>query len=179
MAPGRMRTRTTAALLTVGLLLGSATACSGSSDEVTATQPSHSSSKRPAASPAAKTRPMACSSSACGTHWSDTDIDGSHISGTTSALSYTQPATDVDLPDEVSDFKNPTWAVLEVKVCADAKSSSVLVAQDPWALGFSDDTRPTSPAHLGWRRTRTRVPRGRWRPREGGNVPARKDHVLA
>lgn len=32
-----------------------------------------------------------------------------------------------------------------MKVCADAKSSSVLVAQDPWALGFSDDTRLQAP----------------------------------
>ncbi|MFF1843063.1 hypothetical protein ACFVW9_15120 [Streptomyces sp. NPDC058217] len=80
-----------------------------------------------------------------GSHWSDTDDDGRPISGTTTVLSYTQPAKDVDLPDEAADFKDPVWAVLEVKVCVGAKSSAVAVSQAPWALGFRDDTRLNAP----------------------------------
>ncbi|MET7787249.1 hypothetical protein ABZS93_11565 [Streptomyces sp900116325] len=80
-----------------------------------------------------------------GTHWSDTDDDGKRISGTTTVLSYTQPAKDVGLPDEAADFKDAVWAVLEVKVCADATSNAVGVSQAPWALGFPDDTRLDAP----------------------------------
>ncbi|MHB9855814.1 hypothetical protein ACSYGO_42130 [Streptomyces krungchingensis] len=78
-------------------------------------------------------------------HWSDTDLDGSHISGTTTVVGYTQPAEGVHLGDEVSHFPHPVWAVLDVKVCADEDSTNVLVAQQPWQLGFPDGTRVAAP----------------------------------
>ncbi|MBZ6250376.1 hypothetical protein KVH27_18570 [Streptomyces olivaceus] len=146
-----MHTRTTAvaALAVLALTL---TACSsgGDSDDDTKASTATASSNEPTSS-ASPTQDAAQGPLKLGTghHWTDTDTDGSHISGTTTAISYSQPATGVDLPDEVSDFDSPVWAVLEVKVCADEDSSSVLVAQDPWALGFSDDTRLQAPGTSG------------------------------
>lgn len=83
-----------------------------------------------------------------GYHWTDTDLDGSQISGTTTALSYTQPAK-VDLPDQAADFPDPEWAILEVKLCADSTSSNVQTSQGPWNLGFPDDSRLAAPGLSG------------------------------
>ncbi|MFF4967300.1 hypothetical protein [Streptomyces sp. NPDC001037] len=79
-----------------------------------------------------------------GHHWTDTDLDGTSISGTTTALSYRQPA-EVALPDAAADFPHYEWAILEVKVCADDTSSTVQSSQSPWSLGFPDDTRLAAP----------------------------------
>ncbi|WP_420037705.1 hypothetical protein ACN2WE_40540 [Streptomyces sp. cg28] len=128
-------------LLAAGLLLGSITGCSTNTPPSTATPED---SKKPASPTEAKDQPSGPRKLGTGSHWSDTDIDGSSISGTTTALTYTQPAR-LDLSNEAADFKNPTWAILEVKVCADTTSTSILVAQDPWALGFPDDTRLNAP----------------------------------
>ncbi|MFE0720232.1 hypothetical protein ACFW23_04670 [Streptomyces rochei] len=141
------RTTNVAALAICALAL---TACSGSSDEDTKATAAPRTSVEPTPSTEAKDDvPQGPLKLGAGHHWTDTDYDGSHIAGTTTAISYTQPATGVDLPDEVSDFENPVWAVLEVKVCADKDSSSVLVAQEPWALGFADDTRLQAPGTSG------------------------------
>lgn len=83
------------------------------------------------------------------TRWSATNPDGSHISGTSTVLSYTQPAKDVSLPKSLQTFSKAVWAVLEVKVCADPGSATVEVAQSPWKLGFADDTRLDSPGISG------------------------------
>ncbi|WP_372350915.1 hypothetical protein [Streptomyces sp. KL116D] len=158
-----MRTRIITGLLAGGLLLGTATGCSSNAPRPAAAPEA---SKRPAASPAAKTKPRGPLKLGKGHHWSDTDNDGSHISGTTTALTYTQPVS-VDLPAEAADFKNPTWAVLEVKVCADSTSTTVLVAQDPWALGFPDDTRLNAPLLSGGGVPKPEYPTG-----EAGRVMA-------
>lgn len=79
-----------------------------------------------------------------GHHWTDTDLDGSHISGTTTALTYTQPVK-VGLPDDASDATNPEWAILEVRLCADKASSNVQTSQGPWTLGFPDGSRIDAP----------------------------------
>ncbi|MFE2670715.1 hypothetical protein [Streptomyces mirabilis] len=128
------------------LIAATATACSSSShDKAPAAtgQPAKAPAPSAAATHKANTGQLKLGA---GHHWTDTDTDGSHIGGTTTAISYTQPTTEVDLPNEAADFKNPVWAILEVKVCADQDSSSVLVAQDPWALGFPDDTRLQAPS---------------------------------
>lgn len=127
------------------LIAAAATGCSSSSDDSKAPATGQSAQ---APAPTATATPRAAAGPlqlGTGRHWSDTDNDGSHISGTTTAISYTQPATGIGLPDEAADFKDPVWAVLDVKVCADQDSTSVLVAQDPWALGFPDDTRLQAP----------------------------------
>lgn len=135
-----MHTRTAAC----AVLLVAATACTSSGGDKADPKPSASapqttSSPTPSA-PAAKA--LAFGS---GSHWSDTDDDGRHISGTTTVMGYTQPAKDVTLPDEVSNIPNPDWAVLDVKVCIGADSATVRVAQQPWNLGYADDTRLTAP----------------------------------
>ncbi|WP_237551277.1 MULTISPECIES: hypothetical protein [unclassified Streptomyces] len=101
-------------------------------------------SRKPAASTTATDQLTGTRKLGTGSHWSDTDIDGSPIGGTFTALSYTQPAR-LDLPNEATDFKNPTWAILEVRVCADVSSTPILAAQTPWALEFPDGSRLNAP----------------------------------
>ncbi|MYW62496.1 hypothetical protein GTY65_00120 [Streptomyces sp. SID8379] len=158
-----MRTRSVIVLATTGLFLGAVTACSS---DTAKTAPEVRVSEKSTASTAAQDSPSRPLDLGTGAHWSDTDYDGSHISGTTTALVYTQPVN-VELPDEAADFENPTWAVLEVKVCADARSTTVLVAQDPWALGFPDDTRLNAPLLSGGGVPKPEYPTG-----DGGRVTA-------
>lgn len=82
---------------------------------------------------------------ACSSNSADDKAQSKPISGTATVLSYAQPAKDVDLTKEASDFAHPVWSVLEVKVCVAAKSSPVTVSQGPRALGFPDDTRLDAP----------------------------------
>ncbi|MFE7794946.1 hypothetical protein [Streptomyces sp. NPDC057460] len=140
-----MNTRRIVGLLTAGLILSSTAACS-SSDKPT---PTASPTTKSQAAPATKGKANGPLKLGTRTHWSGIDGDGSPISGTTTALNYTQPATGVDLPDEAADFKNPTWAILEVKLCADDTSTTILTSQGPWALGFPDDTRLQAPGLSG------------------------------
>ncbi|MFB7711600.1 hypothetical protein [Streptomyces sp. NPDC056105] len=129
------RTALAAALLA---LAASATACTAETGHTDAKAPA----KAKPHAPAAPAKPLKIGTAH---HWSDTDTDGTHISGTTSVIGYTQPATGVDMPDSVSDFPHPVWTILEVKVCADDTSSNVMVSQAPWNLGFADDTRLAAP----------------------------------
>ncbi|MFC8361120.1 hypothetical protein ACFUIY_14755 [Streptomyces griseorubiginosus] len=145
-----MNTRTAActALLALATLT---TGCSGDSTSDDAkSAPSKATSPSPAAaasaSPSAAPGPLTVGA---GTKWSDTDLDGSPVSGTTTVLSYTQPAKDVELPKSAADFPNPEWAILEVKVCADAASSTFKASQGPWSLSFPDDTRLDAPGLSG------------------------------
>ncbi|MFE4697159.1 hypothetical protein ACFRIC_08715 [Streptomyces sp. NPDC056738] len=135
-----MRTRTTTAVTTV-LLLAAVTACSSSSTDDKPRTASAKTTSRATASAAAKISPLEIGA---GHHWSDTDTDGSHISGTTTVMGYTQP---IKLDDSagLSDFPHPVWALLDVKLCADSSSSTVMSSQKPWALGFSDATRIQAP----------------------------------
>lgn len=87
---------------------------------------------------------------ACSSDSADDKAQSKPISGTTTVLSYAQPAKDVDLTKEASVFAHPVWSVLEVKVCVAAESGPVTVSQGPWAVGFPDDTRA-------WRSPRCRL----------------------
>ena len=78
-------------------------------------------------------------------HWRDKGQNEERLSGTVTVLAYTQPSTQVDLPDEVADYDNPDWAVLEVKGCIDKDSGTSGFSQEPWALSFPDDTRVNAP----------------------------------
>ncbi|MFF7891517.1 DUF1942 domain-containing protein [Streptomyces sp. NPDC007907] len=140
-----MRTR---AITAIAVLLLTLTACNDgdSTTQSNADKPSQAASYKAPAEASAPPKPLRFGS---GWKWADTDEDGSPISGTTTVLSYTQPADDVGLPEDIADSKNPEWAVLEVKVCVDSKSSSVTVSQEPWALGFPDDTRLDAPIFSG------------------------------
>ncbi|MFF4350336.1 hypothetical protein [Streptomyces sp. NPDC001530] len=122
------------------ILLLAATACSGPghTDEPDA-KPKKTAAKP---TPAASTRMLKIGA---GHHWSDTDTDGSHISGTTTVMGYAQPAKDVGLSDKVSDFPHPVWATLDVRLCADPTSTTVMSSQTPWSLGFPDSTRIQAP----------------------------------
>ncbi|MFF0143535.1 hypothetical protein ACFYRN_45015 [Streptomyces sp. NPDC005227] len=120
-----------------------ATACSvtaGSGPNADAPAAAAKSSGKPTSSPAADALAFGA-----GSHWSDTDTDGSHISGTTTVIGYRQPAQGVSLPDEASGLPHPDWAVLDVKVCAATDSTNVIVAQGPWSLRYADGTRLTAP----------------------------------
>lgn len=131
------------------LIAATVTACSnGSSDHKAASKPKRTATSTPTVTASAKTAsgPLALGA---GHHWSDTDLDGSHISGTTTVLSYTQPAPGVHLDKVLSDFPHPEWALLEVKMCADRTSSNVQVSQSPWKLGFPDDTQLQVPGISG------------------------------
>ncbi|MEU2734684.1 hypothetical protein ABZ656_04315 [Streptomyces sp. NPDC007095] len=125
------------------LVAATVTACSSNSaDDKAQSKPTKAAASKAPATATPAPGPLKFGSQ---WRWSDTDDDGKPISGTTTVLSYTQPAKDVDLTKEVSDFAHPVWSVLEVKVCVAAKSSPVTVSQGPWALGFPDDTRLDSP----------------------------------
>ncbi|MFE3167640.1 hypothetical protein [Streptomyces sp. NPDC059224] len=120
-----MRIRTT--VTTVLLLAATATACTGGGSGTTG---------------AGASGPSGAEALTLGTgaHWKDVDGDGSHISATTTAVSYTQPAEGVRLPTNLADFPDSEWAVLEVRTCADADSTNVIVAQSPWTLRLKDGT---------------------------------------
>ncbi|WP_326787869.1 hypothetical protein [Streptomyces sp. NBC_00151] len=135
-----MHTRTTTAVTAV-LLLATVTACSSSSTDNKPRTASAKTTSRATASTAAKTSPLKIGT---GHHWSDTDTDGSHISGTTTVMGYTQPIK-MDHSSGLSDFAHPVWATLDVKLCADSSSTTVMSSQSPWALGFPDDTRIQAP----------------------------------
>ncbi|MFJ9177078.1 hypothetical protein [Streptomyces sp. NPDC102360] len=138
-----MHTRRAIGLLSAGLLITTCAACSSTSSHGSVSKPVKSSS-RSDQTPAGKAKADAPLKLGSGTHWRDTNNDGGKVSGTTTALSYMQPA-EVDLPNDAADFKNPVWAVLEVKACADTNSATFGVSQEPWALGFPDDTRLQAP----------------------------------
>jgi hypothetical protein len=121
-------------------LLLVATACSGLGD----TTEAGAKPKQVAAKPTPATRTGALKIGT-GHHWSDTDTDGSRISGTTTVMGYTQPAKDIGLPDGVSDFPHPAWATLDVKLCADPTSTTVMSSQKPRSLGFPNSTRIQAP----------------------------------
>lgn len=126
------------------LVAAATTACTSDTDKPDAKTPAAKTSSEPSAkpTPAAAAEPLKIGSAH---RWSDTDTDGSRISGTTTVMGYTQPAKGIDLPDEVSNIPNPDWAVLDVKVCAADDSTNVMVAQQPWSLGYADDTRLEAP----------------------------------
>ncbi|MFD6294953.1 hypothetical protein ACFWFU_09130 [Streptomyces sp. NPDC060235] len=135
-----MPVRSAAAAL---LIAASATACSfaegsgpGAGTPATAAQ----SGAGPSSRPATRALPFGT-----GSRWSDTDTDGSHISGTTTVMGYRQPAKSVSLPDEASGIPDPDWAVLDVKFCAATDSTNVIVAQAPWSLRYADGTRIAAP----------------------------------
>ncbi|MET7983029.1 hypothetical protein [Streptomyces sp. NPDC005281] len=135
-----MHTRT--AVTAVLLLAATVTACSSSTDNKPLTT-NPKTTGRATASAAAKTGPLKIGT---GHHWSDTDTDGSHISGTTTVMGYTQPIKmDDPYSHGLSDFEHPVWATLDVKLCADSSSTTVMSSQEPWALGFPDDTRIQAP----------------------------------
>ncbi|MFD8736238.1 hypothetical protein ACFV06_15180 [Streptomyces sp. NPDC059618] len=136
-----MRTRTTMAVKAV-LLLATVTACSSSTDGKPGTANTETAS-RATATTATQTSPLRIGT---GHHWSATDTDGSHIGGTTTVMGYTQPIKMDDAYSRgLSDFDHPVWATLDVKLCADSSSTTVITSQEPWALGFPDDTRIQAP----------------------------------
>ncbi|MFF9285410.1 hypothetical protein [Streptomyces griseosporeus] len=140
------RTAACTALLALAVLTSG---CSGSSgDSKAQAKPSKTATSKTPAKPAATPQPQLLQFGS-GWHWSDTDEDGKPVSGTTTVLSYTQPAPGVDLPKEAADFPDPEWSVLEVKVCADRTSNTLQVSQAPWSLGFPDDTRLDAPGLSG------------------------------
>lgn len=140
----------TAACTTLLALATLTAGCSGNSSDDAKSTPSKTTSPSPAAaaaaSPSSTPGPFKVGA---GNKWSDTDLDGSPVSGTTTVLSYTQPAKDVELPKAAADFANPEWAILEIKVCADATSSTFKTSQGPWSLSFPDDTRLDAPGLSG------------------------------
>ncbi|MFD6490786.1 hypothetical protein ACFV99_01265 [Streptomyces sp. NPDC059944] len=135
-----MHARRAAAALLIAV---TATACGVAADggsNADAPTAAAKSSGKPTLSPTARALAFGA-----GSRWSDTDTDGSHISGTTTVIGYRQPARGVSLPDEASVIAHPDWAVLDVKVCAAADSTNVIVAQGPWSLRYADGTRLPAP----------------------------------
>lgn len=139
------RTATCAALIALAALITGCSSNSGDDKPAKTTPKPSSTPTAAAATKAASNGPLAFGT---GHHWTDTDLDGSPVAGTTTVLAYTQP-TKVDLPDSAADFPNPEWATLEVKVCADPTSSKAQTSQGPWNLGFPDDTRVAAPGISG------------------------------
>jgi hypothetical protein len=133
------------ALLALAALTAGCSSNSVDDKPAKATPKPSSTPTKAAATKAASNGPLAFGT---GHHWSGTDLDGSHISGTTTVLAYTQPAK-VGLPDEAADATDPEWATLEVKVCADKTSANVQTSQGPWNLGFPDDSRIKAPGYSG------------------------------
>ncbi|MER6147969.1 hypothetical protein [Streptomyces hirsutus] len=132
------------------LVAAVATGCSSNSDDAKApVTPTPSTAPTSPSATATTDAPSGPLKFGAAHHWTGTDPEGRPVSGTTTAISYTQPATGVDLPDEAADFEDSVWAVLEVKVCADKNSNTLIVSQAPWALGFPDDTRLQAPSLTG------------------------------
>lgn len=158
-----MHTRT--ALITVALLLAALTACSSSNNDgpkPAAASPADAPAKAtPSPAPA---KPLAFGTSQ---KWTNTGNQAA-ATGTTTVLSYTQPAT-VDFPADTLGVAHPVWVIIEVKVC-NTKGASITVSQEPWALTFPDDTRTPAPILGG-----AGLPTGTI-PAEGAPVAA--DHCL-
>lgn len=104
---------------------------------------------KPKASAKTSPSPTKASALALGqaTRWSDKKYG---ISGTTTALAYTQPVSvpSVDLKS-IDYAKDSQWATLDVKVCTDASSKTISVSQTPWQLAFKDSTRTPAPSISG------------------------------
>lgn len=83
-------------------------------------------------------------------HWSDKDENGAAVSGTVTAIAYTQPDPRIDMTGAASDYENPDWVSLEVKGCIDKNSATSGFSQEPWSLGFPDDTRVNAPLISGY-----------------------------
>ncbi|MFE6482410.1 hypothetical protein ACFVGN_05645 [Streptomyces sp. NPDC057757] len=125
-------------------IAATATACSSGADDKAPASAAKTSSQPSATTAAPSARsPLKVGASHS---WSDTDEDGSSVSGVTTVMGYAQPVeTDEAITDSLSDFPNPEWATLDIKVCADSSSSTVWSSQGPWSLGFPDDTRIKAP----------------------------------
>lgn len=141
--------RSLPATLLAAALSTAVTGCStGGSSEPTAQAKPKAPASQPTAKPSPKRNvgPLALGK----VHrWGGKDEKGNRIVGTVTAVAYRQPASEVDLPQEVSDFDKPDWVVLEVKGCVGADSATVSFSQAPWALRFDDDTRLNSPQITG------------------------------
>ncbi|MFD6994111.1 DUF4352 domain-containing protein [Streptomyces sp. NPDC059943] len=74
------------------------------------------------------------------THRWEAAVDGLTATGSTTVLSYEQPAKSVSSPGEGLGLTDPQWAVVEVKVC-NTGPDNISASQSPWTLVFPDDTR--------------------------------------
>jgi hypothetical protein len=125
-----MRTRATTALTV--LLITSLAACSTTPEPDKRAAPAESATAEP-------TQPASAYALGKSYTWSAENELGS-VTGSTTVLSYTQPATGVSPPGDGLGIENPEWAVVEIKVCV-LKGDSIMVSQQPWSLAFPDDTR--------------------------------------
>lgn len=74
------------------------------------------------------------------THRWETAVEGFTAAGSTTVLSYEQPAKNVSSPGDGLGLTDPQWAVVEVKVC-NTGPDNISASQTPWTLTFPDDTR--------------------------------------
>lgn len=134
------------AALAVLLVAATATACSssGDTDDKTPIRAAKPNSKPSAsASAPADAGPLKIGAPH---RWTATDTDGTRLNGVTTVMAYNEPVKmDKALSQGLSDFPDPEWATVDVKLCATATSGTVQTTQSPWALGFPDDTRVKAP----------------------------------
>ncbi|SES03722.1 DUF4352 domain-containing protein [Streptomyces qinglanensis] len=75
-----------------------------------------------------------------GQSWPWKDDDGNE--GTASVLSYKQPYSGIEPPDESLGMQEKAvWARVDVKVCIDKSEGENSVSQDPWSLAFADGSQ--------------------------------------
>ncbi|AQU70100.1 hypothetical protein [Streptomyces niveus] len=73
-------------------------------------------------------------------HRWEASVDGLTAAGSTTVLSYEQPAKGASSPGDGLGLTDPQWAVVEVKVC-NTGPDHISASQSPWTLAFPDDTR--------------------------------------
>ncbi|MFJ8931980.1 hypothetical protein ACIRLA_35960 [Streptomyces sp. NPDC102364] len=143
-----MRTRATISLLATGLVFGSVTGCSASSDNpkpavtVTKTAPvdSKANGKHDADS-AGQDKASSTSSSMRSVQKFSFEGDDEYdpMAGNATVLSYQQPVhASVTAAEEVNE-PGYVWAALEVKVCG--TKGEFTTSSDPWTLAYKDGTR--------------------------------------
>lgn len=122
--------------IATALLLTTLTACGGSSDTKPAPAPAVENNPAGARPTPTDAGPFVLGKAYA---WSKENDLGS-ATGTTSVLSYTQPARGVTPPGDGLGVSNAEWGVVEVKVC-NVKGDSIAVSQSPWSLAFPNETR--------------------------------------
>ncbi|MET7319520.1 DUF4352 domain-containing protein [Streptomyces sp. NPDC005549] len=130
-----MRTRTTAALITVGLL-ATLTACGSSSDDAKVTK--STATPEPAATSATpEPTPTQQTTFAIG-ETADVNDTANDVSFSATVIAYTQPVKGPQPP--TPELGGDAWATAEIKVC-NLKGQTFTVSQFPWSLAYKDGTR--------------------------------------
>ena len=126
-----MNTRNTIGLLAAGLLLGTVTGCSTSSDP----EPAVTVTKTVTAAPKEQAAPKKDGPLALGDKAPVESAEGATAS--VEVLAYTHTEQGPEAPGD--ELGGDSWATADIRVC-NTGSDDIAVSQDPWSLSYKDGT---------------------------------------